>query len=99
MRRRAPVAKGVFCPSCKCDRTFVRHTKRKADGTVRRYRSCRGCDRHFSTLERVDGSVRSISGTSLLQTAAMPIAPLRKPRIVEEQEEGRHVRPDPPGSC
>ena len=48
-------AKGLKCPRCHCpqfrDGTNVRNTLR-VEGAVRRYRVCRNCGTHWTTLEQ-----------------------------------------------
>ena len=41
------------CPTCGCNETQVLDTVREASGGVRRRRSCKQCQRRFTTVERI----------------------------------------------
>lgn len=43
---------GLKCPSCGCEVTYVGSIVRKED-CIRRYRFCKKCNYHFTTVEEV----------------------------------------------
>ena len=42
---------GIACPKCGCRDLRVRHTRKLPGDRIRRYRSCRHCGRHITTVE------------------------------------------------
>jgi hypothetical protein len=48
---------GIRCPRCNCADWRVSRTMRLPGDRIRRYRVCRNCDKHITTVEATIGNL------------------------------------------